>query len=57
MHSTFSNNLEAYDDESASASVLILSFFSFLTGMGSCAAFQAALKTGKTFRFTLAELF
>lgn len=30
-------------------SVALIAFFSFLTGVGSCAAFQAALKIGKYF--------
>ena len=28
-------------------SVAMISFYSFITGVGSCAAFQAALKTGE----------
>ncbi|KAF2742086.1 MFS general substrate transporter [Sporormia fimetaria CBS 119925] len=34
----------AYENGAGSMSVLSISFFSFLTGVGSCAAFQAALK-------------
>ncbi|KAF2258998.1 MFS general substrate transporter [Lojkania enalia] len=35
----------AYDDGAASMSVALISFFSFVSGIGSCAAFQGALKT------------
>ncbi|KAL5388069.1 hypothetical protein PMIN06_011491 [Paraphaeosphaeria minitans] len=34
----------AYDDGAGSMSVALLSFCSFLSGVGSCAAFQAAMK-------------
>ncbi|KAF2122398.1 major facilitator superfamily domain-containing protein [Lophiotrema nucula] len=35
----------AYDNGPGSMSVALISFFSFLSGVGSCAAFQGALKT------------
>ncbi|KAF2647381.1 MFS general substrate transporter [Lophiostoma macrostomum CBS 122681] len=35
----------AYENGAGSMSVASISFFSFLTGIGSCAAFQGALKT------------
>lgn len=35
---------KAYDNGAGSMSVALIAFFSFLTGVGSCAAFQAALK-------------
>ncbi|KAJ4363856.1 hypothetical protein N0V95_000925 [Ascochyta clinopodiicola] len=35
----------AYDGGPGSMSVAMISFYSFVTGVGSCAAFQAALKT------------
>ncbi|KAJ4988416.1 major facilitator superfamily transporter [Stagonosporopsis vannaccii] len=35
----------AYDGGAGSMSVGMISFYSFVTGVGSCAAFQAALKT------------
>ena len=37
----------AYDGGVGSMSVFALCFFSFLTGFGSCSAFQAAIKTGR----------
>lgn len=37
----------AYDMGAGSMSVALIAFFSFLTGVGSCSAFQAALKIGK----------
>lgn len=36
---------EAYDRGEGSFSVPVLSFFSYLTGAGSCVAFSAGLKT------------
>jgi hypothetical protein len=37
----------AYDGGVGSMSVFSLCIFSFLTGFGSCSAFQGAIKTGK----------
>jgi len=43
----------AYDYGPGSMSVAVLSFFSFLTGVGSCTCFTAAIKTGEDFHLAL----
>jgi hypothetical protein len=37
----------AYDGGEGSMNIALLAFFSFLTGLGSCAAFSASIKTGR----------
>lgn len=49
---TRTDNAVAYDGGPGSMSVTLISFFSLLTGVGSCAAFQAALKTGKVLDYS-----
>jgi hypothetical protein len=43
----------AYDAGAGSMSVALLFFLSFLTGFGSCSAFQAAIKTGMSLAYQL----
>lgn len=37
----------AYDSGPGSVNIVFIAFFSFLTGLGSCAAFSASIKAGK----------
>jgi hypothetical protein len=38
----------AYENGPGSMRLILLCFFSFLTGAGSCSAFQASIKTGES---------